>query len=306
MTTHLYHVRCADSAGWRSHTAPPLEAAPKSNRHAIVDAAWRHHKTPRERMRALRAAVPHLQGRALVTELAALVRAASGRHGVNEVRARVERLAAYLDPRTRARLRNEAAALRDAPFVAVRYSPVVRGRARQYAAQYRGYRVVQAGRTADGSYSTDVRCDGVRVVWDSGAVYNGGPRSQGYQAREFAERLARHRNLLHAVARGKARVTVEDITSEPNEELRRELIATYGGFDRYAADAGGELIHEDETGRLVRIPAAGEPIAVAHVVCPTTGRQYALRVPPSCTSAREAVAWTFGLRAEEYRPTSQS
>jgi hypothetical protein len=29
-------------------------------------------------------------------------------------------------------------------------------------------------------------------------------------------------------------------------------------------------------------------------------------VPPTTRSAREAVAWTFGLAAEEYRPVRQT
>jgi hypothetical protein len=40
--------------------------------------------------------------------------------------------------------------------------------------------------------------------------------------------------------------------------------------------------------------------------CPSTGRDYVLRVPPTMNSAREAVAWTFGMKAEEYQPISQA
>jgi len=37
-----------------------------------------------------------------------------------------------------------------------------------------------------------------------------------------------------------------------------------------------------------------------------TVRQYVLRVPPTMTTAREAVAWTFGMDAEEYEPQMES
>ena len=37
-----------------------------------------------------------------------------------------------------------------------------------------------------------------------------------------------------------------------------------------------------------------------------TRRTYFLRVPPATTSAREAVAWTFGLRGDDYRPSIES
>ena len=37
-----------------------------------------------------------------------------------------------------------------------------------------------------------------------------------------------------------------------------------------------------------------------------TFRRYWLRVPPNTRTAREGVAWTFGLTAEEYRPLVQT
>ncbi len=35
-------------------------------------------------------------------------------------------------------------------------------------------------------------------------------------------------------------------------------------------------------------------------------REYFLRVPPTVRTAREAVAWTFGLAADAYRPVNES
>ena len=35
-------------------------------------------------------------------------------------------------------------------------------------------------------------------------------------------------------------------------------------------------------------------------------KTYFLRVPPATRTAREAVAWTFGLGAVEYRPAAES
>ena len=37
-----------------------------------------------------------------------------------------------------------------------------------------------------------------------------------------------------------------------------------------------------------------------------TRRTYFLRVPPTMRTAREAVAWTFGLDGGEYRPAAES
>jgi hypothetical protein len=35
-------------------------------------------------------------------------------------------------------------------------------------------------------------------------------------------------------------------------------------------------------------------------------KDYFLRVPPTMRTAREAVAWTFGLEAEDYKPTQET
>ena len=121
-----------------------------------------------------------------------------------------------------------------------------------------------------------------------------------------ATALAEHLNFMHQVQRGSRRVTLRSIDRQTNAELQRELIDAYGGLERYLADAGAKVVHEDETGRLVRREAGDEPIIAVQVVCPTTGRQYVLRVPPETKTAREGVAWTFGLPAALYQPTIQS
>jgi hypothetical protein len=35
-------------------------------------------------------------------------------------------------------------------------------------------------------------------------------------------------------------------------------------------------------------------------------KEYFLRVPPTMTRARQAIAWTFGLTEEEYEPLSET
>jgi len=37
-----------------------------------------------------------------------------------------------------------------------------------------------------------------------------------------------------------------------------------------------------------------------------TRKTYYLRVPPTTRTAREAVAWTFGMSGTEYRPEKQA
>jgi hypothetical protein len=107
------------------------------------------------------------------------------------------------------------------------------------------------------------------------------------------------------------RLTVERIHAEQNLELRRVLTERYG-LDRYLRDAGATRVGADETGVLWRLPVDGdEPLVMVEVTNSSpepdgSRRRYWLRVPPTTRSAREAVAWTFGLAPEEYRPVRQS
>lgn len=62
-------------------------------------------------------------------------------------------------------------------------------------------------------------------------------------------------------------------------------------------EAGGDR-------ELLRVDLAGEEALVCvSVRCPSTGRQYLLRVPPTMTSCHAAVAWTAGFDvADDYQP----
>jgi hypothetical protein len=107
------------------------------------------------------------------------------------------------------------------------------------------------------------------------------------------------------------RLTVERIHAERNAELRRVMTELYG-LDRYLRDAGATRVDADETGVLWRLPMRGDEELVMVEVSNSTpepdgsSRRYWLRVPPGTRSARQAVAWTFGLEADGYRPLRQS
>jgi hypothetical protein len=106
-------------------------------------------------------------------------------------------------------------------------------------------------------------------------------------------------------------LTPGQITREENAELRRVMLERYG-FGRYLADTKAAPIHRDKAGVLWRIDMPGdEPVVMVEVVNATpepdgTCRTYWLRVPPQTLSAREGVAWTFGLSADQYDPTAQA
>lgn len=57
--------------------------------------------------------------------------------------------------------------------------------------------------------------------------------------------------------------------------------------------------------QLLTIPmptVRGRKMVVCQVTCPSTGHNYILSVPPRTKTCRDAVAWTFGLDPEKYRP----
>lgn len=106
-------------------------------------------------------------------------------------------------------------------------------------------------------------------------------------------------------------LTPDRIRAEGNAELRRVMLEHYG-YDRYLDESGAQPVHRDETGVLWRIDlAADEPVVMVEVVNSTPEpdgkhRTYWLRVPPRTRTAREGVAWTFGLDAETYVPERET
>lgn len=103
------------------------------------------------------------------------------------------------------------------------------------------------------------------------------------------------------------KLRVEDIEKERNAEMRSIKLELFG-LERYVRESGAELVDEDRFGALYRRrTAGGEIITVVRVRNATAEadgrrREYFLSVPPNMERARQAVAWTFGLREEEYDP----
>ena len=110
-------------------------------------------------------------------------------------------------------------------------------------------------------------------------------------------------------------ITIARIDQETNAEVRRVMIERYRhgeeihGVAAFTRDADGERLDHDECyGTLWRrdIPN-DEAIVMIEVVNRTRepdGRfkHYWLRVPPTMRTARQAVAWTFNMPAEQYAP----
>lgn len=113
------------------------------------------------------------------------------------------------------------------------------------------------------------------------------------------------------VIKGRKQISPLTIDLEPNAELRRIMLEMYG-MENYLRRSKARKIHQDEFGVLYRKHFFGdEPLVVVEVTNSTpepdgSRRRYILRVPPDIVTAREAVAWTFGMRESEYRPSAES
>ncbi|GAA3069099.1 hypothetical protein GCM10017600_22190 [Streptosporangium carneum] len=108
-----------------------------------------------------------------------------------------------------------------------------------------------------------------------------------------------------------AGLTPQRIRAEENAELRRVMLEHFG-YDRYLAESGATPLHRDETGVLWRVDLSDdEPVVMVEVVNSTaepdgTFRTYWLRVPPTTRTAREGVAWTFGVPEADYHPAKET
>jgi hypothetical protein len=103
------------------------------------------------------------------------------------------------------------------------------------------------------------------------------------------------------------RIRAQQVLEEWNAERRRILLERMG-HERFFAEANAEVLDADEDAggerRLLRVVLPGdEDLVCVAVRCPSTGHRYLLRVPPTVTTCRQAVAWTAGFEeAEQYRP----
>jgi hypothetical protein len=102
------------------------------------------------------------------------------------------------------------------------------------------------------------------------------------------------------------------ILSWANAERRRVAIERVG-LEAFMRDLNAELVQQDDFGKLWRTPSRinGEPYVAVEVVNATAEadgnrRRYFLRVPPETRSAREAVAWSFGMSAAAYSLAAES
>jgi hypothetical protein len=101
-----------------------------------------------------------------------------------------------------------------------------------------------------------------------------------------------------------------EVLKIPNSQLRCSLL-TKMGYNRLiekvkprvietSAD-GGELLEIDTHADEGNFRGLDRIMRVIKVICPSTGQNYVLRVPPSITGYEQARQWTFGLREESIK-----
>jgi hypothetical protein len=102
-------------------------------------------------------------------------------------------------------------------------------------------------------------------------------------------------------------IRIDEILAENNAERRRVLLDRYG-FSRFLKDARAETLDRDSDPggerQLLRVKLPGDEDLVAmSCFCPSTRRQYMLRVPPAMLTCRQAAAWIAGFdNADDYQP----
>jgi hypothetical protein len=100
---------------------------------------------------------------------------------------------------------------------------------------------------------------------------------------------------------------VRAISAASDPQIRRCMIEVFTP-ERFIAEGGAYPVSHDETGTLWRQRWRWEAWAAVEVVNGSpepdgTRKRYFLQVPANMRSAREAVAWTYGLPEQRYRPT---
>lgn len=102
-------------------------------------------------------------------------------------------------------------------------------------------------------------------------------------------------------------ITPGQFFSEQNIEMRRCMIERMGSTNLAKMLRLVEIDADRETNTVLMRTTEPDSMTSRHlqfvsVICPSTGRNYMLCVPPNIKRAREAVAWTFGETEQSYCP----
>jgi hypothetical protein len=106
-------------------------------------------------------------------------------------------------------------------------------------------------------------------------------------------------------------LSATEILQERNAELRRVMIERMGPLE-FAQQAKAKVLDRDRDPggerRLLMIPLQeDEPLVGLNCRCPSTGREYLLRVPPKTKTCHQAAAWIAGFDdPRDYHPDQET
>lgn len=106
-------------------------------------------------------------------------------------------------------------------------------------------------------------------------------------------------------------LTSNDILQERNAEVRRVMLERVG-FERFVELANAKTLDTDrdrggERRLLKVVMPSDEDLVCVSFSCPSTGRKYIVRVPPTMRTAHAAVAWIAGFdNPDDYKPDMES
>src|SRR5436190_208650 len=98
---------------------------------------------------------------------------------------------------------------------------------------------------------------------------------------------------------GHLRLHRNRILAETNAERRRVLLERMG-YEFFLKHAKAQILDQDNDPggkrQLMRVEMKNdEALVCVSVLCPSTARQYVIRVPPTMKTCREALAWVAGF-----------
>ncbi len=106
-------------------------------------------------------------------------------------------------------------------------------------------------------------------------------------------------------------ISVAEVLGEINVTMRSILLSRMG-LERFVNESRAIVADADRDSggerRLLRIPFEnGDDCVCLEVRCPSTGKQYCLRVPPTTKSCRQAAAWVAGFSdPADYQPVVET
>lgn len=185
--------------------------------------------------------------------------------------------------------------------------------------QYKGIAAISRNATLQAMMSLlDLTLQGYGTLYAAGTVKNGclEIRLPVWNEKDFPREIIHCKEMpeltvsviqngvvVHEkVWRPSIHLTAEDIFDEPNLEIRRMMMSKVEN-GTFLQTSKAELIHAKGEYQLYRVFMENNvTFHLVHCVCPSTGREYHLRVPSSILDAEQAIAWTFNEATDTYKP----